>query len=391
MLALAMLLAAPADAAVVSTTLCYAYNVDYSDASIAALVDDYLDDDSVDEPASDATIHITNETLPWLPVIAGTLDSSGCVTVNLEDAWRYTVKLRAEGTTDGVDWEVVGSGGGVYVHVGLTNWKPAGSPQITTAVHPAWNIVATIRHSLERINVPAAAYTFHDTGCPNTTGSVSCEQSPDIWIDENHDDNKYFIAHELGHAVMESCNLERDENLDGGGGGGTCTSAARGSLAKKEYHSNAANEGAAWYYSALTFNRRTDSDCQIARCLDHDSNGSCSTTESYPSCEGLVSEPWSNLDYLGNHCSGGLTDRAVRFDYVRAFWDLTQDAPFGNGQGLIFPDVCDLWLEARPDTWDANGGGAAGDDPETRLRDAAATLGILTEWDNVDNANGIHR
>ncbi|MEM6925869.1 MAG: hypothetical protein AAF602_02985 [Myxococcota bacterium] len=392
MFALALLLAGPAHAQVVNATLCFEYDVNYSDTDIAALSDDYITSDIPHQPARDAVVHIENDTLTWLGDIVVTLNSSGCATVGLQAVWRYTLKLRAEGTTDGVDWEVVGPGGGVYVNFAATNWQPVASPPtFTTGVHPAWNIVSTIRHSLERINVPSAAYTFHDSGCPGSTGAASCERSPDIWIDPSHDDNKYIIAHELGHAVMESCNNERDENLDGGGTGGNCTSAARGNLAKKEYQSNAANEGAAWYYSALTFNRRTDNDCQIARCLDHNATGFCTTTELYPSCEGLVSEPWSNLDYLGSHCTGTLTGRAVRFDYVRAFWDLTQDAPNGSGQGLIFPDVCDLWLEARPDTWDANGGGSSGNDPETRLRDAADALGFLTEWDNVDNANGIHR
>ncbi len=322
------------------------------------------------------------------------LDSSGCVTVDLSSSVTWQIKLRAEATVDGNTFDVRDSQSGDAVWVGWleTAWTPTtGTHTMDTNLHDAWNIMAAASFAMEVRDggLSGRSFSFFTEDCPDVSGA-SCERFPDIFIAPAHADRKYVIVHELGHAVMEMCNNERNENNGDGGTGGSCDGAG-GTLALKEYQSNAANEGVAWYYAAVVFNHREDDDCEFGRSLDYNKDGQLSVFEEFPSCEGdPVNEPWANLDFLGNECTGTLTGRAVRFDYVRAFWDLTQNAP-GNGQGRTFDDVCDLWLEARPDTWDPDGGGIASDDPPDRLRQAADDLNFLNAWDNVDNANGIHR
>ncbi|MEQ1567355.1 MAG: hypothetical protein ABMA64_17060 [Myxococcota bacterium] len=104
-----------------------------------------------------------------------------------------------------------------------------------------------------------------------------------------------------------------------------------------------------------------------------------------PSCEGNPSqETWANLDYMGDTCGGTLEDRGTYLDWMRAFWDADQ------GQGLTTEQIFDLWDEANPKDWDSSGGGiTSADDPQERLEAAALSLSVSTEWNNVDNVNGV--
>jgi hypothetical protein len=268
----------------------------------------------------------------------------------------------------------------------------AGIHNYVNNTHAAWNIMATVGFALFTQNGGATGHTFKifTENCPGLAAGTSCQILNNLHISSSHDTKKYVIAHELGHMVMRFCNDERTTVFDSGGTTGDCDGVG-GNLELKQFQSAAANEGAAWFYAASVFNRRTDADCEFGRSLDFNEDGVFTNEEEFPSCEGEpATEPWANLDYLGNECTGTLTYRAVRFDYARALWDLIQDAPGGNGQRMTFADVCDQWNQARPDTWDPDGG-SANDDPPQRLLDAASTLGFLTEWNNVDNANGIHR
>ena len=94
---------------------------------------------------------------------------------------------------------------------------------------------------------------------------------------------------------------------------------------------------------------------------------------------------YTDGDYLGDWCTGTLTNRGTEWDWLRFLWDLDTDA------GVSTTTIFDIYDSANPNSWNATGDGTGSAYPATRLRDAANTAGVLTEWDAWDSYNGVER
>ncbi|MEZ4241076.1 MAG: hypothetical protein R3F59_33925, partial [Myxococcota bacterium] len=291
----------------------------------------------------------------------------------------------------------------LYLYQGPTAFHPTAqisAVTLNTNVRAQWNILAAASWALHRRSggLSGETLTYYTQTCPTATASaVSCYTGTNgrVYIDPVHDEFKFIVAHETGHYVARLRNSGVGANTATlGSPDGNCQ-AADGPMIQKRYTSLAASEGLAWYFSAVAFNQTDESDCDFYR-TGHDwdqdfnvgENGTDPNDELTPSCQGKAAEGWAVWDYINYECGGTLEDRGTYIDWMRAFWDA--DA----GYGVTTTEIFDLWVEADPSTWDADGGSGCDVDedpcdPEERLQNAADRLGIGTEWGYASAANGV--
>mgnify|MGYP000710298022 CR=1 FL=1 len=244
-------------------------------------------------------------------------------------------------------------------------------------------------------------YTTPKTGC-----SGSCESNGKVHLSSSGVNKRFIIVHEMGHIIdhfvgdnMGTLDYDADED-------GCVTDTGRNhEMASKEWQSAAIREGWAHFYAAVSFNVLTQSDCGFVyyKSIDYDLNGTTDAGSTYHdiSCEqgpdNLFTTPTVDAkDYLGDWCSGTLSHRSTELDWLRFWWDFVQeestveveDAAEILGLAIqgdfTFPSV-GAWID------DADGSDAAVFRPGFRMRESADALGFLTEWDDHDNDNGVHR
>ena len=383
-----------AHAAPTTTTICAKYRVGLLDVNeeLTYLDDDFfLDND--DKPARGARLKVYNNdtfTTSWYWLDDDSQEVSGsqvsCVDVELNDVWDYDIKLYSRARVGGNEVEVLDTvtNPGTFYHHAETSWTPFnGTKIITTSSADHWNIAAAAGWALHRrsAGLSQETFSFYMEACPYSA-TASCQVGSVLFMHPNSWANKSVVVHELGHAIAEASNGWNDENLDGGA---THSAHCDHGIIEKEHASNAANEGIAWYYVAVVFNRPTESDCEIAREADYDGDGivgECLQGECTPSCEGFLFEGWAYADYLGVECGGVIDDRGTALDWMRAMWDATQ------GYGVTTPQIFAMWDAANPHTWDGDGGSTS-DDPKERMEAAAAAVGVSSGWNAVDDVNGL--
>jgi hypothetical protein len=252
-------------------------------------------------------------------------------------------------------------------------------------------------------NMVGKTYEVYDqalntTGCTEvSTGGISATCDDQVHITGGHVDNKYVIAHEVGHAMQwkKQGNADPNFNYDSTDETAQCEHSGSHGMVSVEYQSAAALEGMAHYFAASAFNDPSSSECwfryykntdwdgdstlELAGWIDCETNDHCDNS-------GESCGPIAIADHFGNECSPGVTvNRALEFDWLRFWWDLNTD------EGVAFDEAMDIWEDAHPETWAATDTIWIWDRPGARLRDAANANSLLTEWDARDNSNGVHR
>lgn len=418
----------PVYAATYNVTFCFNYDAQFGDAS-SAVGDDFFTSNAVRRARGIyyEVYDVTPRTLLYHGYTPWDGASTGCTDPFPLDSGKW---YDAVGTS-------IASVNGNYLKVydddstpslygfGVYGYMPTASGTVTAtapAAAPGWNIASAAAQAMYRRNVGLSGETvvFYTQMCPSATNG-SCNQNGEVYIQNTNVSGsgpnfsqKYLIVHEMGHAVA---------TLKNGGNNASTTSTAPlegcgnsietdlgHRMVTKEYQSTAANEGIANYYAAVAFNNTTDGECrwQYYKSVDWDLDGNYNEEVPVFSCEGAgmwftaagVTYPYTDADWLvrdvvEEKClevdpTGETRNRATELDWLRFFWDLDHD------QGVTTTKIFDIWNAANPHTWLSWGEGSSDVCattvwPSGRLRSAADSEGVLTEWDAEFTVNGVHR
>lgn len=372
---------------------CIEYSVDYTDASTST-GDDYFTDNA-DKTAYGARLRVTRNSDSYDIYYDYSDDSgvyAGCTTsLSLSSTESYSVKIYSEAIVQGNTLRVWNNDTAQsrYVYTLDSAYVPSASitEYLDTSLHDAWNISAAVGFAMYRRNgyMTGDTYTFYNQAC----GSGSCfdDTATPVAVYLDGGSRKYVIVHEMGHFLAYRANGNNGALSSYSSPCGICCNGDYTSHAfdEKEYQSAASNEGIAHYYAAVVFNLTTASDCYYYYYKDVDWDRDGDIDSQITNCEGGPVPSIDAKDYLGDMCSGTLTNRGTEYDWLRFFWDMETD------EGLDYDDLLSMWNGANPDTWNATGDGTGANYPATRTRNSADALGFLTEWDNQDNDNGVHR
>ena len=411
-LLLLALFPAPAAAATYDVRFCAEWDISFEDATSG--YDDYYTDNSTDMPARGARMKVVRVSDGYVMYDGYTDDSgslAGCTDLlTLDESKKYDVHVTSKTYVNGNYVKVWDdeSTPSSFAATPWNDWRPSASETSTRPVLNAnWvNIVAAGSVTVFRHNggVTGATYNIYDegsSGCADASpgGSRTCNTKP--WITAAHADNKYVISHEVGHQMQylvdgsQTANFDYDDDDTDGVETTECQSTQSHNMVSAEYASAAALEGVAHFIAATTFNKTSESDCWFRYYKNVDWDGDTVSDGIYwTDCElddhcdnsGESCGPIGSGDHFGSECNSSTTDnRGVEYDYLRGFWDLRTD------EDVAFPDCMDIWDTSDPNDWNENDAGSSSDDPAERLRDAADTCGFLSEWDAVDNYNGMHR
>lgn len=391
MLSLTVLLVATASATTYNVRFCAEYSIDFDDAN--AIGDDYFIANT-DRPARGALVLIQrvsdNEEIflsytPWDGTYAG------CTPIlPLSSDSTYRVSVYSSALVNGNTINVLDndSTDDLYAFVEFTAYTPwaNGTVWFDTSVQPQWNIAAAAGWAMYRrpIGLTGESFDLYTQACDS---GGSCRDGNSTKISTGGSNRKYIIAHEFGHLVAYRKNGNVGPSSSYGASPSNCyTDLDQDHEAvSMEYQGAAASEGFAHYYAAVAFNLTTEYDCMFSYYKPVDWDRDADLDEGDASCE---VEPYSGVggaDYLGSWCSGYLVNRGTEWDWLRFLWDLDTD------EGVATTTIFDIYVSSDPDSWTATGSGSGGSYPAARLRSAASTEGVLTEWDDWDNYNGVHR
>lgn len=208
-------------------------------------------------------------------------------------------------------------------------------------------------------------------GCGGSGGAGgSCYQSSseNIYIDTSNGTelNKFYIAHEMGHAVMHATRgVKPTSNCSFTGI--ACGSFGSHAMGSREYSSCAFGEGFAHFYSAMVWNDQLDNDCNFTYWAPNNSPVDCEFGDSaYP------------LRQMENECSPSFTGKGSEVDWMRALWDYYQNsspAPRPDFDGVLD------FVAAMPN-WSAT-------DAWPKSEDGADEVGTSVRWGNAGWLNGI--
>ncbi len=231
----------------------------------------------------------------------------------------------------------------------------------------------TISPADARFNVymVVAFSTFQHAGlgAGDVTVHASADDShangTDVWIQTGDEDEKFVIAHEVGHfthrdsagGVASDCSHQSTQ----------CPSSGSHRITSKEFVSCAFSEGFADFFAADVFNNHGEDDCWL---FMHGTTINCeSANDALP------------LRYLEVTCDAPFAGFGVQTDWSRAFWDVHTNT-------TTEPTLNDMlrWME------DANDNTAWSKTNSYTLLDAEANAvgGVLgSNWDAAKTANGI--
>jgi hypothetical protein len=406
-----LMLGPTAHAAPQTATLCARYAVAYRDAD-PAVGDDFVTDNQP-RAARGALIVVrdtgTHEaTMTYLAEDGAT---PGCATLPLDDAATYSVVLKSTASVSGNLVRIEGVDGLLYGVVLDSALVPTGGTvSYVTPVRAHWNVAAVWGWALWKnpaglvgevltavVNAAPSGYIGGGAAYfSQAEGRVHYNDDLDEWPT----DDKYIIAHELGHLIAfaktSGAGWEHSYDADPEG---CFTDAGRDHEANsKEHQSAAITEGIAHYYAAIAFNDRGDADCwfRYYKTIDYDLNGSVNFTDSYAAGWQAGLDPTSTScqnhyeDYLHTTCfwNSSVTPpttvgRGIEWDWLQFFWDLDQ-------AGFDPADVYQVFADANPLTWAKEwdeGADSCADLPAQRSFDAVP-LPLAVTWSVLATQNG---
>lgn len=275
-MAAALGLSPVANAANYDVRFCFQINVDFADNegySAGKESGDYWADNDNDVAARGVSWKVETNTIPPIPQASGTAKFNGshigCTAthVTLSSLQNYRITVESTGLVRGNTINSYEDSRDAIWLLDSYTWSPFTpssngvenlSPIPTT---DEWNNYAVAAWALSRFD-----------GAMNNTWDMFANEHPvnggnqqhdgDIWAPSN---NKFVIAHELGHAIGYFA--DEGENELGAPGLGEClgnvADAGGRNIASREYHSEAATEGWAHFYAAVTWNNVSQSDCDF--------------------------------------------------------------------------------------------------------------------------------
>ncbi|MFZ5479044.1 MAG: hypothetical protein ACOZNI_19895 [Myxococcota bacterium] len=389
---LALLLSSAAFAANYQVTFCAEYSIDFDDADVA-VGDDYFTSNT-DRPARGARIKIVRNSDGFIMFDNYTdWDGAavGCTSaLTLDSTKTYQVMVQSRALVNGnyvfiYDDPTTPS---YWAFEAYAAYAPTSSTTVTfdTTLTDHWNTAAAMGFGLYRRTAGLSGETFTVYMEPCPSGGGSCRSGNAVYIDSPAD-SKTVINHELGHYVAFHKNNDNSADTNDGATLNNCytVSSRNHEAVSKEYQSIAANEGYAHYYAVVSFNDTTEYDCGFAYYKTTDWNLDGILDGQWVSCESGPMTGVDGADYLGDTCTGTLTNRGTEYDWLRFLWDLDT-----NG-GVSTTTIFQIYENAYPHTWVAYGDSTGSGYPSSRLRNGADAAGVLTEWDAWDNYNGVHR
>lgn len=301
-----------------------------------------------------------------------------------------------------------------YAEVVWNDWSPTASQSYTrnTQTVGTWvNVIAASSYTVFKNTFGLTGKTFnvYDGGDDGTcatvsgTGGSSLNCFGKIFIAQGHSDQKYVISHEVGHQIMKSVDGDQSSNqdYDASNDGSWCSFTSSHAMTSIEYQSAAVVEGIAHFVAANTYNSNDEGDCWYRYYKDISWNSGPAIADDWIDCEdsshcgtGLdCNSTIATRDHYGNECDvSTINNKGTEYDWLRFWWDLHTDQSVSNNI------IKNIWNDANPNNWNANGSGSSidscspvGNEPAERLRCAAQTNSVLAEWDLEDNYNGVHR
>lgn len=426
----------PALATSYNVRFCMEWDVQFDDTDPSPK-DDYFNTNDP-EPALGAYYEV--KTTGGIPVAAGYAAESGtqqgCTTeMTLNSSMAYDVKVFSKTNIGGntvvlYDEDTTPA---LFSEVLWNDWSPTGSgtQKRDTVTLGGWvNIIGAASWALHRndsgmtgktyIIYAVGEYDLDDNDIPKPpctggsgTGYATQNDCGKIWIGTSTSDERYIVAHEMGHRVARFANgdmvansnyfLEPPEVPDSSPVVHYCDyeeAAAGHAMVSAEYQSAAVNEGIAHAFAAFAFNNSSQLDCWFYyyKELDWDNDQTLDLSVGWVDCQGAnqctgsagtCDSGVADENYLEDQCYISATfpsyeNRGTEYDWLRFFWDLSAD------EYVTYEQILDIWYEADPDAW--NRDDAAGPsilDPAYRLRQAAIALSLDAQWDNQAALNGV--
>lgn len=387
---------------------CVEYSVDFVDA-LSTTGDDFYTDNT-DKPARGTRLRVRANSTNVDVFYGYTEDddpTEGCSPwLTLSDTDSYFVRAYSEAKIHGNFINVLNQDDIRIGHTEYSAFVPTSTQTITfdTGVHAMWNIAAAAGQAWYRHNggVQNATVVLLEEGCNGPNDSGSCHGNGVAFIGSGGVDRKVEIAHETGHQQAWFKLVPTGKSNDPAAPQPSACTATLGHVMNSiEFQSEAIWEGWAHYFAALAFNDDTESDCFLEhyRVTDWEWDG-FSDNNRLINCEGAY--PGGDAkDYLGDwftpstgYCDATtLNNRGTTYDWLRHLWDLRTD------EGVSFLTISDILDDANPHNWTADGDGAGSSacypavssHAASRMRCAAWSNGFLSDWDNQDNGNGVHR
>ncbi len=409
-----LMLGPTAHAAPQTATLCARYAVAYRDAD-PAVGDDFVTDNQ--PRAARGALIVVRDTVTHeatMTYLAEDGATPGCATLPLDDAATYSVVLKSTASVSGNLVRIEGVDGLLYGVVLDSALVPTGGTvSYVTPVRPHWNVAAVWGWALWKN--PAGLVGEVLTGVVNAApsgyigGGAAYLSQADGRVHYNDDlnewptDDKYIIAHELGHLIAfaktngagwvksydadpEGCftNPDRDHEAN-----------------SKEHQSAAITEGIAHYYAAIAFNDRGDADCwfRYYKTIDYnyDPADGIDFEDSYlagwqaqPNPSVSCQDHWEDTLHTACWARGvaqSLTPtargRGIEWDWLQFFWDLDQ-------AGFDPAEVFQVFADANPHDWAAEwdeGAATCADLPARRLFDAVPLV-LSPTWSVLATQNG---
>ncbi len=388
-----------ARAALITATYCVTYSVSYTDGASG----DFLTGSTY--PARGVDIRFVKPDNSYFDYYA---DINGCATPVLDNATTYTVKsLRKASLNDNYLAVLIQGAGGygigastMYTHIPVSGQTYS----YTTGVTDGINVMAAATRALYAHDAGLSNETFEFwvDECPGDSDN-SCYSADKIYINPTNGDpdEKFIIAHEMGHAVTDLKNGNNGMNSDYDANVGDCSPAYDNGGHKynsKEYASAAWTEGVANAYAAFSFNDdvvgvSTDCEYQARNTQDWNLDGDTNDPGDVEvfSCEdgtGLPAGFTQGSDWLGAHClaTGAIHNRGLEYDVLRHMWDMR------TNEAVTVANLFDIVDKANPNSWTISGAGTTSDYPTPRMSSGAFTVGgssMQNDWDSQATFNGL--
>jgi hypothetical protein len=336
----ALVVAAPAHAA--SFWWCVNIDVDYSDTDIG---EDLLLDSQGHPLARGLTVRVSRQdnTKSWA---VAQLDALGCY--NFTDTTNGPFRLEVESSakiyrTDNASFtntiEIRNSAGNLAEWTFIKTFPAGGGNHTSTLPQTRrTNLLAATINSVYRFSdgLSNKTITVHDLQCPSYATPTSCAGgngggAANVWIQPGHDEKKFLIAHEIGHAVQWLWfNFNQPGNYTINDGGAACEWANPENLAirlhalhTKERSSIAFTEGFAQYYATYSYNLPTTVGWFHYYKDDYKNPPGVTTVNMENGPEGGATA------YLDNECTNDINGKAgmgVELDWARQLWDYRTQA-----------------------------------------------------------------
>lgn len=413
--AVPLLLMLPGTASAYTVTFCATLQVDYSDSDLGtddAAYGDFFASNS-NKLARGVKVMVVGSDLSIQSDYADWSGSTpGCTMgFTMTAAHTYDVLIYAEAEVAGNTIKVKNTPtlNELWYGLALDNWSPSATATVnivTANTHDAWNVLAAATHAMWRRdggleNKTFDFYTVYDAvvdPCNNGTGA--CSAGGDVFLNTSGNASRFVIVHEMGHALGYFASDASTSVGDYTANSGICYTASASprvhEMNSKEWQSSAIKEGWAHFYAAVAFNELTETDCGFVyyKSQNYDLDLSIESADPHAiSCEAGPIFTLSSVDakaYMEDWCDGTWTNRGVELDWLRFWWDFLQEESTVN-----FADCASIYDNALNGTtwpaigpWDPTPGSGTPDAnrPYIRMEDAAAFLGLATEWAaHVDN------